>query len=80
MRVAVLADAHGNLLALEAVLADLHAQAPDLVVNLGDLATGPFSPTTTRSSRGWLALALRASSCATTRICPGWSKLATLQW
>jgi predicted phosphodiesterase len=44
MRVAVLADAHGNLLALEAVLADLRAQAPDLVVNLGDLATGPFDP------------------------------------
>ena len=44
MRVAVLADAHGNLLALEAVLADVHAQAPDLVVNLGDLATGPFDP------------------------------------
>lgn len=44
MRVAVIADAHGNLLALEAVLADLHAQAPDLVVNLGDLATGPFDP------------------------------------
>ena len=44
MRVAILADAHGNLLALEAVLADLHAQAPDLVVNLGDLATGPFDP------------------------------------
>lgn len=44
MRVAVLADAHGNLLALEAVLADLRAQAPDLVVNLGDLTTGPFDP------------------------------------
>ncbi len=44
MRVAVLADAHGNLLALKAVLADLHAQAPDLIVNLGDLATGPFDP------------------------------------
>jgi len=44
MRVAVLADAHGNLLALEAVLADLRGQAPDLVVNLGDLFTGPFDP------------------------------------
>ena len=44
MRIAVLADAHGNLLALEAVLADLRAQAPDLVVNLGDLCTGPFDP------------------------------------
>ena len=44
MRIAVLADAHGNLLALEAVLADLRGQAPDLVVNLGDLFTGPFDP------------------------------------
>ncbi len=45
MRVAVLADAHGNLLALEAVLADLRAKAaPDLLVNLGDLFTGPFDP------------------------------------
>jgi len=44
MRIAVLADAHGNLFALEAVLADLRAQVPDLVVNLGDLFTGPFDP------------------------------------
>ena len=44
MRIAVLADAHGNLLALQAVLADLHRASPDLVVNLGDLATGPFDP------------------------------------
>ncbi len=44
MRIAALADAHGNLLALEAVLADLRTQAPDLVVNLGDLVSGPFDP------------------------------------
>ena len=44
MRIAVLADAHGNLLALQAVLADLRTQAPDLVVNLGDLCTGSFDP------------------------------------
>lgn len=44
MRIAVLADAHGNLLALQAMLADLHTASPDLVVNLGDLATGPFDP------------------------------------
>jgi predicted phosphodiesterase len=44
MRIAVLADTHGNLLAFEAVLADLRAEAPDLVVNLGDLFTGPFDP------------------------------------
>ena len=44
MRIAVIADTHGNLLALEAVLSDMRAQAPDLVVNLGDLVTGPFDP------------------------------------
>ena len=44
MRIAILADTHGNLLALEAVLADLRAQAPDLIINLGDLFTGPFDP------------------------------------
>jgi predicted phosphodiesterase len=44
MRIAVLADAHGNLLALQAVLTDLQAAAPDLVVNLGDVVTGLFDP------------------------------------
>jgi predicted phosphodiesterase len=44
MRIAAIADVHGNLLALEAVLADLHRAAPDLVVNLGDLVSGPFDP------------------------------------
>ena len=45
MRIAVVADVHGNLLALEAVLADLRARAaPDMVVNLGDLCTGAFDP------------------------------------
>ena len=36
MRLAVLADIHGNIHALEAVLADLHLQVPDMVVVLGD--------------------------------------------
>lgn len=44
MRIAVLADVHGNLLALEAVMARVRAAAPDLVVNLGDLVSGPFDP------------------------------------
>ncbi|MDX2152975.1 MAG: metallophosphoesterase family protein [Bryobacteraceae bacterium] len=42
MRLAVVADIHGNLLALEAVLDDLRAQSPDLVVNLGDHLSGPL--------------------------------------
>lgn len=44
MRIAVIADVHGNLIALEVVLADLRGAAPDLVVNLGDLVSGPFDP------------------------------------
>ncbi|MGH7911562.1 MAG: metallophosphoesterase family protein [Candidatus Dormibacteraceae bacterium] len=42
MRIAVVSDVHGNLVALEAVLADLRKQGPDLVLHGGDLATaGP---------------------------------------
>lgn len=57
MRIAAIADAHGNLLALEAVLADLRAQAPDLVVNLGDLVSGPFDPASSADAQ--IALAAR---------------------
>src|SRR6478752_7279770 len=38
MRVAVLADIHGNLPACEAVLEDIARQKPDFVVAAGDLA------------------------------------------
>ena len=41
-RVAVLADIHGNLPALEAVLADVDAIGVDLIVLDGDVAAGPF--------------------------------------
>jgi predicted phosphodiesterase len=44
MRIAVIADTHGNLLALTAVLGHIAAAAPDLIVNLGDLVSGPFDP------------------------------------
>jgi putative phosphoesterase len=58
MRLAVLSDIHGNLLALEAVLADLPAQAPDLVVNLGDHVSGPLWAAETadllRAQSNWL--------------------------
>ncbi|KIZ42527.1 MULTISPECIES: metallophosphoesterase family protein [Rhodopseudomonas] len=42
MRFAVIADVHGNYLALEAVLADIRAQGIDDIVNLGDMASGPL--------------------------------------
>jgi putative phosphoesterase len=45
MRIAVIADIHGNLLALEAVLADLEQRGgADLTVNLGDCVSGPLWP------------------------------------
>ena len=42
MRVAALADIHGNLPALEAVLADVARESPDLIVVCGDVASGPM--------------------------------------
>jgi putative phosphoesterase len=47
MRIAVLADIHGNLRALEAVQADLRAQSPVLVVNLCDHLSGPLQAAAT---------------------------------
>jgi putative phosphoesterase len=43
MRVAALADIHGNLPALEAVLAEVEAEGVDAVVVVGDVVGGPFS-------------------------------------
>jgi putative phosphoesterase len=42
MRIAAIADVHGNHLALEAVIADIRAQGIDEIVNLGDMASGPL--------------------------------------
>lgn len=42
MRVAAIADVHGNHLALEAVIGDIRAQGIDAIVNLGDMASGPL--------------------------------------
>ncbi|WP_293797613.1 metallophosphoesterase family protein [uncultured Bosea sp.] len=47
VRLGVIADIHGNLPALEAVLARLDALAPDHIVNLGDCASGPLWPVET---------------------------------
>jgi predicted phosphodiesterase len=43
LRFAVIADIHGNHLALEAVLADIRVQGIDDIVNLGDCFSGPLT-------------------------------------
>ena len=50
-RIAIVSDIHGNLPALEAVWAEIERSAPTLVVNLGDIASGPLWP---RETVQWL--------------------------
>lgn len=60
MRVAILADIHGNLPALEAVVRDLSRHGIDAVVNLGDSVSGPLLPLETAQylmAQDWLNLA-----------------------
>lgn len=47
MKLAAISDIHGNLPALEAVLADIEGQGVDQVVNLGDILSGPLQPAET---------------------------------
>jgi putative phosphoesterase len=45
LRIAAIADVHGNLGALQAVLAHIRRiSSPDLIVNLGDHVSGPLQP------------------------------------
>ena len=44
MRIAVIADIHGNLPALEAVIADIRCREVDCTINLGDCVSGPLWP------------------------------------
>jgi predicted phosphodiesterase len=44
MRIAVIADIHGNLPALEAVLADIQGRKVEQIINLGDCVSGPLWP------------------------------------
>lgn len=44
MLIAAFSDVHGNLRALEAVLAQIRRLRPDLVLNLGDCVSGPLWP------------------------------------
>lgn len=47
MKIAIISDIHGNLLALQAVLADIALQGVDQTVNLGDSLSGPLQPAET---------------------------------
>ena len=59
-RYAILSDIHGNLPALEAVVADAEAQGCDIFVNLGDTLSGPLWPRETAEylmARDWPTIA-----------------------
>jgi predicted phosphodiesterase len=47
MKIAIISDVHGNLLALHAVLADIAQRGVDQTVNLGDMLSGPLQPAET---------------------------------
>jgi predicted phosphodiesterase len=60
MRTAVLSDIHGNLPALEAVVADAEARGCTAFVNLGDILSGPLWPRETADflmARDWVTIA-----------------------
>jgi putative phosphoesterase len=44
MKIAALSDIHGNLFALDAALADAARRGVELIVNLGDILSGPLLP------------------------------------
>lgn len=47
MRIAIISDVHGNVRALEAVLADVARRGTDATVNLGDCVSGPLQAAAT---------------------------------
>lgn len=47
MKIAILSDIHGNIWALEAVLASIKQQGVELIVNAGDILSGPLEPAAT---------------------------------
>ncbi|HEX2009811.1 MAG TPA: metallophosphoesterase family protein [Roseateles sp.] len=60
MRIALVSDIHGNLAALEAVVADIARRSVDRIVNLGDSLSGPLLPRETAQylmAAGWPTLA-----------------------
>lgn len=60
MRIAFVSDIHGNLPALEAVIAELAREPVDVVINLGDIVSGPLWPRETADrlmALGWPTIA-----------------------
>jgi len=60
LRLALVADIHGNLAALETVAADIRRRGVDQVLNLGDNLSGPLLPLETAQflmAEGWISLA-----------------------
>ena len=60
MRLAIVSDIHGNLPALEAVIADFTRTGVDGMANLGDIVSGPLWPAETADrliALGWPTLA-----------------------
>jgi putative phosphoesterase len=56
-RIAVIADIHGNILALKSVVADIASIGVDAVINLGDHLSGPLWPRETAeylTAQAWL--------------------------
>ena len=47
MKIAIISDVHGNVAALDAVLADAAARTVDQIVNLGDICSGGLFPAKT---------------------------------
>ncbi len=56
MRIAAISDIHGNLAALDAVLADIARRGADVTVNLGDIVSGHLQPRETAARLMALAL------------------------
>jgi predicted phosphodiesterase len=59
-RIAVVSDIHGNLPALEAVADGIERAGAEVVVNLGDIASGPLWPAETvrwLAAQAWITIA-----------------------
>ena len=62
MKLAIMADVHGNLPALEAVLGDMEQYKPDAILVAGDLSGGPDQDETSRLLKQMGAWMIRGNS------------------